>query len=56
MFCFLARASSLLLRPWCIMIERGDTTRYAVSSSEPSEDVKEQKKRNVVINNVGSIT
>ena len=31
----------LLLRPWCIMIEQGDTTRPAVDSSEPSEAVKE---------------
>ena len=39
-FCFLARLTSLLLKPWCIMIEQGDTTRPAVVSTEPSEAVK----------------
>ena len=39
-FCFLARLASLLLKPWCTMIEQGDTTRPAVDSSEPSEAVK----------------
>ena len=33
--------ASLLLKPWCIMIELGDTTWPAVNSSEPSEAVKE---------------
>ena len=37
----LARLASLLLRPWCTMIEQGDTTWPAVDSSEPSEAVKE---------------
>ena len=40
-FCFLARLSSILLRPWCTMIEQGDTTRPVVVSTEPSEIVKE---------------
>ena len=40
-FCFLARLASLLLKPWCIMIELGDTTRPEEDSSEPSEAVKE---------------
>ena len=39
--CFLARLASLLLKPWCIMIEQGDTTQPAVDSSEPSKAVKE---------------
>ena len=39
--CFLARLASLLLKPWCTMIEQGDTTRPAVDPSEPSEAVKE---------------
>ena len=39
--CFLARLASLLLKPWCTMIEQGDITRPAVDSSEPSEAVKE---------------
>ena len=39
-FCFLARLASLLLKPRCIMIELGDTTRPGVDSSEPSEAVK----------------
>ena len=38
---FLARLASLLLKPWCIMIEQGDTIRPAVDSSEPSEAVRE---------------
>ena len=38
---FLARLASLLLKPWCIMIEQGDTTRPAVDPSEQSEAVKE---------------
>ena len=29
-FCFLAGLASLLLKPWCTMIELGDTTRPAV--------------------------
>ena len=33
---FFARLASLLLKPWCIMIEQD-----AVDSSEPSEAVKE---------------
>ena len=40
-FCFLARLASLLLKPWCIMIEQGDTTCPAVDYSEPSEAGKE---------------
>ena len=40
-FCFVARLASLLLKPWCIMIEQGDTTRPAVDFYEPSESVKE---------------
>ena len=40
-FCFLVLLASLLLKPWCIMIELGDSTRPAVDSSEPSEAVKE---------------
>ena len=40
-FCFLARLASLLRRPWCTMIEQGDTARPAVDSSEPSEAVME---------------
>ena len=40
-YCFLARLASLLLKPWCIMIEQGDTTRPAVDSAEPSEAVNE---------------
>ena len=36
-FCFLARLASLLLKPWCTMIEQGDTTHPAVDFSEPSE-------------------
>ena len=36
-FCFLARLASLLLQPWCAMIELCDTTRPAEDSSEPSE-------------------
>ena len=43
-FCFLARLASLLPKPWCIMLEQGDTTRPAVDFSEPSEAVKESKK------------
>ena len=39
-FTFL-HVSPLLLKPWCTMIEQGDTTRPAVDSSEPSEAVKE---------------
>ena len=40
-FCFLARLASLLLKPWCTMIEQGDTTRPVVVFTEPSETVKE---------------
>ena len=43
--CFLARLASLLLRPCCTMIERGDTTWPAVVPTELSEAVKEYKKR-----------
>ena len=39
-FSFLALLASLLLMPWCILIEQGDTTRPALGYSEPSEDVK----------------
>ena len=39
-FSFIALLASLLLMPWCILIEQGDTTRPAVGYSEPSEDVK----------------
>ena len=35
-FGFLARLASLLLKPWCIMIEQGDTTRPAVDSFFPA--------------------
>ena len=38
---FLARHTSLLLKPRLSIIERGDTTRLAVVTSEPSEAVKE---------------
>ena len=34
-------ASSLLLKPWRTMVERGDATRSAAVPSEPSEAVKE---------------
>ena len=44
-FFFLARLVSILQKPWCTMIERGDTTWPAVASSEPSEGEKEQKKK-----------
>ena len=44
-FCFLARLAYLHLRPWCIMIEQGDTTQPTVDSSEPSEAVKEYEKK-----------
>ena len=37
--CFLARLDSLLLKPWCIMIEQGDTTWTAMDPPEPSEAV-----------------
>ena len=40
-FCFHARLASLLLKPWCNMIDQGDTKRPAVDSSEPPEAVKE---------------
>ena len=40
-FYFLVCLASLLLKPWCIMIEQGDTTRPEVDSSEPSEAVEE---------------
>ena len=40
-FCFPARLASLLLKPLCIMVEQGDTTRPAVDPSEQSEAVKE---------------
>ena len=40
-FYFLARLASVFLKPWCTMIEKGDTTRPAVVSTEPSETVKE---------------
>ena len=39
--CLLARLASLLVKPWCIMMEQGDTTQPAVVSSEPSEAVTE---------------
>ena len=38
---FLALLTSILLKPWCTMIERGDTTRPAVVPSELSEEVEE---------------
>ena len=38
---FLALLDSLLMKPWCTMIEQGDTTRPAVDLSEPSEAVNE---------------
>ena len=34
---FAVRLASLLLKPWCTMIKRGDTTQPAVVPSEPSE-------------------
>ena len=46
-FSFLAHLASILLRPWCTIIEQGDTTRPASDSSERSKAVKEwEKKRN----------
>ena len=42
--CFLARLTSMLLKPWCIMIEQGDTILPAVDSTEPSEAVNEYEK------------
>ena len=39
--CFLACLASLPLKPWCTVIEQGDTTRPAVVSFEPPEAVKE---------------
>ena len=36
-----AHLTHLFLKPWCIMIERLDTTWPAVVPSEPSEVVKE---------------
>ena len=38
-FLFLVRLASLLQKPWCTMIEQGDTTRPAVVSIETSETV-----------------
>ena len=38
---FLGMPHLLLLKPWCTMIEQGDTTRPAVVPFEPSEAVKE---------------
>ena len=40
-FCFLARLTSMLLKPWCTIVEEGDTIWPVVDSSEPSEAVKE---------------
>ena len=40
-FCFHARLASLLLKPLCIMVEQGETTRPALDSSEPSEAMNE---------------
>ena len=38
---FLARLASLLQKPWCTMIEQGDSTCPAMVSTEPSKTVKE---------------
>ena len=57
---FFACLTSLLLKPWCSMIERGGAIQPVVVPSEPSEAVKESKKKrctqNVVFNNVSPIT
>ena len=37
--------TSLLLKPWSTMIERGDTALPAVVPSEPSEAVKEYEEQ-----------
>ena len=42
---FLARLTSFVLTPWCIMIEQSDTTRPAMVTSEPSETVKEHRNK-----------
>ena len=58
-FYLLAHFTSLLLKPWCTMIERDNGTRPAVIPSEPSEAVKGWKnlrcKQNVVFDNDGPI-